>query len=200
MKLKSVGAIIIILLVVGVVYAVVSPTFSKRSVEQGIKDDLARLTRLVNLYMVDYDGRYPLSTIAIPEFKDECRGCNRYSPRPVEVQSERYALTNHLMYELLEQGTKLRFPFDAMHDSIVKAPFYQKTVAESTQTEYVGEGDYRVMTRKNQPFVLGTTLDGSVRWVPIFEEFELERAGKAFYALDLMRNYLKAERSARRKL
>lgn len=168
-------AIIVVLAVV--VWLAVGPAAKEKSLETRIRSDLKQIVAAINIYMLDYDGRLPRNFDVLP--KDVPRsipglpetgslggglyGGNHYfytQPYRMQVFSERFA----------------KNPFDSEKDPIVKAMMrLRMTGKKENYWMFNWDGSGR-WAKRDQGFVLGGRLDGSITWFPIMLPFELEFA------------------------
>lgn len=138
-----------------------------RALEAHFRAELQQLSAAINIYMGDYDDRYPTTLRAVkahlPEtpikptgLKERLPGCGSGNLN--------YNYTRNIGFLRGEARYKAQYPFDIKVDPIIVASFFcKKTGANKEFTTFDGDGN-PVKVMGDVGVVLGVRLDGHVGW------------------------------------
>jgi type II secretory pathway pseudopilin PulG len=136
--------------VIALLVFVLRPSRGK-GLEAHFRAELQQLCAAVNMYMGDYDDRYPLSLRALkkhlPESPTKPTGLKKALPGC--YSSVYYNFTRNIAFLKGEARYNAQYPFDVRVDPVIKAPFFCKTTGTIEDRMFL-DGDGKPFTKRRE--------------------------------------------------
>lgn len=176
--------ILVVTAIVGTIAVILTLAFrpaKDKALEAHFRAELQQLSAAINIYMGDYDDRYPTRLRALKAHMPETpiKPTKLKEPLPNCFSNVYYNYTRNIDVLRGEARYTAQYPFDIRVDPIIKAPFFCKTTGAMKDRIFL-DGDGNPVKKVRQEWLqLGVRLDGRTAWFDEGALWEQEFALKA---------------------